>query len=70
MKAKVTIIDDNDNLKGPYELDPLIAYKNDISTKYVFEFEYNQLNKERDYDTECRNHHEMLLNGQKVRFVE
>ena len=70
MTAKVTIIDDNGNPKGTYELAPSRTYENGISTKYVFEFEYNQLNKERDYDTEYRNHHEILLNGRKVGFVE
>ena len=44
MKARVTIYDDNDNPKGAYELAPSRIYEGGISTKYVFEFEYNQLN--------------------------
>jgi len=44
MKARVTIYDDNDNPKGAYELNPSRIYEGGISTKYVFEFEYNQLN--------------------------
>ena len=44
MVAKVTIIDDNDNPKGVYELKPSRIFEGNISTKYVFEFEYNQLN--------------------------
>jgi len=44
MKARVSIIDDNGNLKDVYELEPSRTYEGDVSTKYVFEFEYNQLN--------------------------
>ena len=44
MRAKVIIIDDNGYPKGAYELAPSKIYENGISTKYVFEFEYNQLN--------------------------
>jgi hypothetical protein len=44
VNARVTIIDDNGNPKGAYELAPSRIYKGVISTKYVFEFEYNQLN--------------------------
>ena len=44
MTARVTIYDDNDNPKGVYELKPSRIYEGGISTKYVFEFEYNQLN--------------------------
>lgn len=44
MTARVTIIDDNGNPKGAYELKPTRIYEGGISTKYVFEFEYNQLN--------------------------
>ena len=44
MRARVTIYDDNDNPKGAYELKPSRIYEGDISTKYVFEFEYNHLN--------------------------
>ena len=44
MTAKVTIYDDNGNPKGVYELKPSRIYEGGISTKYVFEFEYNQLN--------------------------
>ena len=51
MFAKVTIYDDNDNPKGIYELKPSRIYEDGISTKYVFEFEYNQLNYKK-YKTE------------------
>lgn len=44
MTARVTIIDDNGNPKGAYELTPSIVRENGISTTYVFEFEYSQLN--------------------------
>lgn len=44
MIARVTIYDDNGSPKGAYELSPSRTYENGISTKYVFEFEYNQLN--------------------------
>lgn len=44
MTAKVTVIDDNGNPKGVYELKPSRIYDCGISTKYVFEFEYNKLN--------------------------
>lgn len=44
MKIKVTIIDDNDNPKDTYELEPSKIYEDGISTKYVFNFEYNKLN--------------------------
>ena len=44
MTARVTIYDDNGNPKGAYELKPSRIYEGGISTKYVFEFEYNQLN--------------------------
>jgi hypothetical protein len=44
MNARVTIIDDNGNPKGVYEIKPSRIYEGGISTKYVFEFEYNQLN--------------------------
>ena len=49
--ARVTIYDDDDDPKGAYELKPSRVYKSDISTKYVFEFEYNQLNYN-NYKTE------------------
>ena len=45
MVARVIIYDDNDNSEGVYELKPSRVYDYGISTKYVFEFEYNQLNK-------------------------
>ena len=45
MIARVTIIDDSGNPKGAYELRPSREYDNGISTKYVFEFEYNRLNE-------------------------
>lgn len=44
MIARVTIIDDNGNPKGAYELKPSRIYEGALSTKYVFEFEYNRLN--------------------------
>ena len=44
MIAKITIIDDNDIPKGVYELIPSRILEGNISTKYVFEFEYCQLN--------------------------
>ena len=44
MIARVTIYDDNGNPKGAYELKPSRIYEDGISTKYIFEFEYNQLN--------------------------
>lgn len=47
MFAEVTIYDDNSNPKGAYELKPSRIYEDGISTKYVFEFEYNQLNYEK-----------------------
>lgn len=49
MIAKVTIYDDNGNPKGTYELKPSRIYKNDISTKYIFDFEYAQLNHRNKY---------------------
>ena len=59
MIAKITIIDDNGNPKGTYELKPSRVYESDISTKYVFEFEYSQMkNLEQrwlSYKTERRN---------------
>ena len=47
MRAKVIIYDDehNDCPKGAFELDPSAIHDNGISTKYVFEFEYNALNR-------------------------
>lgn len=44
MIAKVTIIDDNGNPRCAYELKPSRIYEGNISTQYIFEFEYNQLN--------------------------
>jgi hypothetical protein len=46
VRAKVIIYDDEHNYcpKGTFELAPRTIYDNGISTKYVFEFEYNQLN--------------------------
>ena len=44
MIARVTIFDDNGNPKGVYELKPSRIGECGISTKYIFEFEYNQLN--------------------------
>ena len=55
MEAIVTIIDDNGNPKATSELKPSRIYEGGISTKYVFEFEYNKLNydkyKEESEDT-------------------
>ena len=47
MRAKVIIYDDenNDCPKGAYELTPYEVQDNGISTKYLFEFEYNKLNR-------------------------
>ncbi len=47
MRAKVIIYDDenNDCPKGAYELDPYDVQDNGISTKYLFEFEYNKVNR-------------------------
>ena len=42
--ARVTIYDENGNPKGVYELKPSRIYEGGISTKYIFEFEYAQLN--------------------------
>ncbi len=42
--ARVTIFDENGNPKGVYELKPSRIYEGGISTKYIFEFEYAQLN--------------------------
>ncbi len=50
MTAKVTIIDDNGNPKGAYELTPSIIRENGIITAYVFEFEYSQLNYDKYKD--------------------
>ena len=50
MTARVTIIDDNGNPKGAYKLAPSRIYECGIITKYVFEFEYNQLNYDKDKD--------------------
>lgn len=44
MTARTTIYDDNGYPKGVYELKPSRIYNDGISTKYVFEFEYNKLN--------------------------
>ena len=60
MKARVTIIDDNGNPKATYELMPSRIYEGGISTKYVFEFEYNKLNYDKykeeseDNNTSCQ----------------
>ncbi len=43
MIARVTIIDDKGNHKGVYELQPSRIDEYELSTKYVFEFEYNKL---------------------------
>lgn len=52
MTAKLTIFDDNGIPKGVYELAPSRTYENGISTKYVFEFEYNQLNIDKYRESE------------------
>ena len=36
MKAIVTIIDDNGNVKGDYELNPIDEYYNGVSNTYIF----------------------------------
>lgn len=54
MTARVTIYDDNGNPKGAYELKPSRIYESGISTKYIFEFEYNQLNYDK-YKAETEN---------------
>jgi hypothetical protein len=50
MNARVTIIDDYGNPKGAYELKPSRIYEGGIGTKYVFEFEYNQLHQALDQE--------------------
>ena len=55
MIARVTIIDDNGTPKGVYELAPSRIYDLGISTKYIFEFEYNQLNNERRWQLDKDN---------------
>ena len=52
MTARVTIIDDNGNSKGAYELAPSRIFEDGISTKYVFEFVYNQLNYDKSLEKE------------------
>jgi hypothetical protein len=47
MTARVTIIDDNGNNKGTYELNPTSINKGDLITKYVFEFMYTEVNDEK-----------------------
>ena len=44
MTARVTIYDDNGNPKGDYELNPSRIIDVGFGTKYVFMFEYEQLN--------------------------
>ena len=44
MTARVTIIDDNGNNKGTYELKPTSIDKGDLITRYVFEFAYTEVN--------------------------
>lgn len=56
MIARITIIDDNGNPKGAYELKPSRIYEGGISTKYVFEFEYNQLNYDKCMVESDNNH--------------
>ena len=53
MKARVTIYDDNGNPKGAYEITPSTIYDGGISTTYIFEFEYNQLNWDK-YEAEVK----------------
>lgn len=52
MIAVVKILNDNGNTKDVYKLSPSAIYDCGISTKYVFEFEYNELNDE--YKAESR----------------
>ena len=44
MTARVTIIDDNGNNKGTYELNPTSINKGDLITRYAFEFVYTEVN--------------------------
>lgn len=45
MRARVIVYDDNDKPVGSYyELEPLRIYEGKFSTKYIFQFEYNQFN--------------------------
>jgi hypothetical protein len=46
MTARVTIIDDNGNNKGTYELKPTSIDQSDLITEYVFEFVYTKVNDE------------------------
>ena len=47
MTARVTIIDDNGNNKGTYELKPTSIDEGDLITRYVFEFVYEKVNDEK-----------------------
>ena len=47
MTARVTIIDDNGNNKGTYELKPTSIDQGDLITRYVFEFVYTKVNDEK-----------------------
>ena len=44
MRAVITIVDDNDNATGTYQLAPANIIECDLYTKYVFAFEFNELN--------------------------
>lgn len=52
MIAVVKILDDNGNHKGVYELAPTEVQDCGISTKYVFKFEYNELNDKYKVESE------------------
>lgn len=52
MIARVTIIEDDGNIKGVYELRPSHVYDCGISTKYKFDFEYCKLNDKYTVESE------------------
>ena len=62
--ATVKVFDDNGNIKDAYKLSPVEIRANGISTKYVFEFEYNELNVKYSEDRE------MTINEVLNRFKE
>lgn len=52
MIAVVKLFDDEGHYRGAHVLDPSRINEDEISTKYVFEFEYNQLNCSKAEDKE------------------
>jgi len=54
MTARVTIIDDNGNNKGVYELKPTNINKGDLITRYAFEFVYTEVNDENKGKSEVK----------------